>query len=576
MPAVIERHSEKYFKITGIRYRGENYIILSNFPDTSTFRNGVFWFKPSHRNIDYIAKHFPDSEWRGCGEVLEDYLRFVAQEELNLLQKEMMVDNPNVQDNPFLVKTKPFDHQLTCLKISHTQKFYGLLFEQGCGKTKVIIDNCRYLFDFNEIDTLIVIAPNGVHDNWIDDELPIHMAGGWCGMAWRSNFNKKRRADWDKLKTVTGILKVFAFNVETFASTKGQAELISILKGGKCMLAIDESQKIKNPAAKRTKFICKVGELAKYRRILTGTPVTKGAEDFYSQLRFLCPDILGINSFTAFKRRYCDMGGFEMKQIVGYRNMEELQRKVEAYTYRVLKKDCLDLPDKIYQFAPFDLTKKQQDIIKQIKQDGVAELNSSSGQTTEVIMEHVITRMVKMQQVANGYFFDTESETMIELVEPKKNPRLLKFKEIVGQVEGKIVIWTKFRKDVELISSILKKGSFLIYDGSVDADTRKENKKRFQTDPEIEYFIVNQQAGATGLTLTQSHTNIYYNNTYDLELRLQSEDRTHRIGTIHNVLYIDLIANKTPEKKIITALKKKKSVSDLVLKDPARIFLEEV
>lgn len=577
MEGQINKKTPTFFSLTGIRYRGQNYIKLAGFPDTSTYKNGEFIFKNSFSNIEYALEQFPDIEWVGETKTrAEEYAKFKIEEATNNMVKESHEKHEPVDMGDCLSKTKPFKHQLKTFNVSKRRKNYGIFFEQGCGKTKVIIDTARYLFDINEIKTLVVIAPNGVHDNWIDDELPIHLYGEYFGMAWRSGFNKTQKKLWDKIGELKTILKIYSFNVETFKSEKNQAELIRILEADDCMLVIDESQKIKNPSAKRTKFLCKAGQLAKYRRILTGTPITKGAEDFYSQFKFLDPNIIGITAFSGFKNRYCIMGGWEYKQIVSYRNVNELQEKVKNHSVRVLKKDCLDLPEKLYQFTPFDLSIPQKKMIDQVKKEGVIELKGL--ENNAMIIDHVMTRLVKIQQISNGYLLeqtDKGERVTHEIIPANKNPRLLKLKETLNQIEGKVVIWTRYIYDVELISQILPKGRFVKYDGGVSVDDRKINKRRFLDDPNCDYFLVNLQTGSTGLTLVASHHNIYYNNSYDLELRLQSEDRTHRIGTKFNVVYNDFIANKTPEKKIITALKKKKAISDLILQDPTSLFLEE-
>jgi SNF2 family DNA or RNA helicase len=402
------------------------------------------------------------------------------------------------------------------------------------------------------------------------------MSGQYEAMAWQSSFSKKSKAKWNKIKE-SEHLKIFTFNVECFRSEKGKSEIIGLLERFKCMIVVDESQKIKTPSALRTKFIVKIGLKGIYRRILSGTPVTKGSEDFYSQLKFLNPNILGITAFAGFKNRYCQMGGWEGKVIVGYKNIEELQDKVDKYSMRVLKKDCLDLPEKLYQFSYFDLTKTQLDMIKQIKADGVAAIKDIKGDVTdEFLLEYVISRMIKIQQISNGYYYDTENKKVIEIIPFDKNPRLLKLKEDLDKIEGKVIIWCRFKEDIKLISKLLKfmGKSFAVYDGSVSQDDRKKNKKDFQ-DGLLDVLLLNIQTGATGLTLTVASNTIYFDNSYDLELRLQSEDRNHRIGTKYNVLYTDLVANDTPEKKIITALKRKKSISEIILKDPAGFFLEE-
>lgn len=569
--------SPSYYKLIGIRYRGDNYLKLNAFPDTSSFRNGTFFFKPSYSNIEYAANAFPDIEWVGeAKEKLTECIAFRIEEAKKQIVKDSHIANDEVCEDPDLnSKTKPFKHQLKAFSISKNMEEYGLFFEQGCGKTKVIIDTARHLFDKKCIDSLVVIAPNGVHDNWVDDELPVHMAGTYMAMAWRSSFNKEKKKLWDGLKQPSNHLKVFCFNIETFTSEKNRKELYDILSTHKAMLVIDESQKIKNPSAKRTKFLIKISPMAKYRRILTGTPITKGAEDFYSQLKFLNPNIIGISAYAGFKNRYCVMGGFEFRQIVGYRNIEELQRKIQNHSLRVLKKDCLDLPEKIYQFVPFDLTPIQLKMIKQIQEEGIAEINNNKDAPRNIILEAAMARMAKIKQISRGYLYDTENDSVIEIVPIKDNPAVKRMKEIFESIDGKIIIWTTYTQDVKILSQALPKDSFLVYDGSISQDQKKENKKEFQQGDKYKYFIINIQSGATGLTLTSAEHSFYWNNSYNLEHRLQSEDRNHRIGTINSTVYMDLMANKTHDKKIINSLRKKKNISDIVLNDPASMFLVE-
>lgn len=578
----VHQISPQFWTLTGIRYRGETMQKLDGFPDHSRFHEGTFKFKNSYANIRYLVENFVGIIWDALSrQKMEEWQKFIIREQSNRSKKENALKEKPVDMGDLVSKTSPFDHQLHAFNLSKDRDEYGLLFEQGCGKTKVIIDNARYLFDRDKIEMLIIIAPNGVHDNWVeeDGECDVHLAGKWDGMAWRAGMGKRKKAQWDYIKESPN-LRVMAFNVEAFVSKKAQAEIISMLKTYKCMLCVDESQKIKNPSAKRTKFIVSLGQLkgAAYRRLCTGTPVTRGSEDFYSQLKFLSPNILGITAYKGFKNRYCDMGGYEGRVIVGYRNIDELQQKVDDYTMRVLKKDCLDLPEKLYQFSNFDLTPKQLELVKQIKKDGIAEIKDMQGRVSnEFLLEYAISRMTKIQQVSNGYYYDTENKKVIELVPLDRNPRLNKLKEDLSSIpDEKAIIWCRYTEDIKIIGKLLTKmgKSFVVYDGSISQDQRKENKAEFQH-KDAQYFLGNMQAGATGLTLTAASYTFYYTDSYDLELRLQSEDRNHRIGTTKNVLYTSLIANNTPEKKVIAALKKKKSISDLILKDPVGFFLEE-
>jgi SNF2 family DNA or RNA helicase len=280
------------------------------------------------------------------------------------------------------------------------------------------------------------------------------------------------------------------------------------------MLVVDESSRIKTPGAKRTKMITKFAKHAKYRRIMTGTPVTKGPEDVYTQFKFLDPNILGYESFYSFRARYCVMGGFENRQIVSYQNTEELINSIEGSSYRVLKKDCLDLPSKIYQRHYVELSPKQRKVYNEMKKNFITELDS------------------------------------------------------------KVIIWARFKADLRAIQGMLG-DSAVAYHGDVTNDLREVAVQRFQNDPKIKYFIGQPQSGGIGLTLTAAHYAIYYSNSFDLETRLQSEDRCHRIGTTKNVTYIDLESPKTIDTKIIRALRDKKNLADYINKDPVSLFLTE-
>jgi|TARA_R110002167_G_scaffold234461_1_gene439718 SNF2 family DNA or RNA helicase len=338
-----------------------------------------------------------------------------------------------------------------------------------------------------------------------------------------------------------------------------------ILLANDIMMIVDESTRIKTPSAKRTKAITKFGKLAKYRRILTGTPVTKGAEDAYSQFKFLDSNILGYDSYYSFKARYCVMGGYEQKQIVSYQNTDELVRSIDSHSFRVLKKDCLDLPDKIYQRHYVDMSEKQRKIYTTMKKSFVAELG---GETIEA--PEAITRLLRMQQILCGWF---PTEDGIEAIDDK-NPRIEALKDILSGINSKTIIWARFKADIRAIEKLLGDQA-VSYHGDVSTDARVDAIERFQNDPKIRYFVGTPQAGGIGITLNAAEYVIYYSNSFDLEQRLQSEDRAHRIGTKTNVTYIDIECQKSIDSKIIKALRDKKSIADMITKDPMSIFLEE-
>ena len=221
------------------------------------------------------------------------------------------------------------------------------------------------------------------------------------------------------------------------------------------------------------------------------------------------------------------MGGYENRQIVAYENVDELTKNIEGHSYRILKKDCLDLPDKIYQRAYVDLSESQRNLYNKVRDDWVADYQSETIEAPEAI-----TRLLRLQQITCGWF-PTENPIPID----DKNPRLELLKELLGDIDSKVIIWARFRADLELIESELG-SSAVSYHGGVSNDARAHAVEAFQKDPKIKYFVGQPQSGGIGLTLTAASYAIYYSNSFDLEVRLQSEDRCHRIGTTKTVTIV--------------------------------------
>jgi SNF2 family DNA or RNA helicase len=268
-------------------------------------------------------------------------------------------------------KTKPYEHQLEALEKSWAQDTYALFMEMGTGKSKVLVDNIAMLYDRGAVRGALIIAPKGVYKNWTDIEFPVHLPDHieTNMVLWSANITNKKKAELDTLFDDTHKLKVLIMNVEAFSTKKGLDFAHSFLNIflGRALIGIDESTTIKSPTAKRTKNILKIGELAKYRRILTGSPVTKSPLDLYTQCKFLDPFHLGHTSYYDYRSRYAKMlernfSGRRVQIVTGYQRLPELAKKLEKFSYRVLKKDCLDLPDKVFTKRYVELSEEQKRI----------------------------------------------------------------------------------------------------------------------------------------------------------------------------------------------------------------------
>jgi len=466
-------------------------------------------------------------------------------------------------------KTKPYEHQLEALEKSWAQETYALFMEMGTGKSKVLVDNIAMLYDRGAIRGALIVAPKGVYKNWDQIEFPTHLPEHveHTKVLWEPNITKRKQVELDTLFDGKEDLKILIMNVEAFSTTKGLdfAQRFLNIFLGRALFGIDESTTIKTPTAKRTKNILKIGNLAKYRRILTGSPVTKSPLDLYSQCEFLDPYHLGHQSYYSFRARYANMidrnfGGRRVQIVGSYRRLPELTAKLEKFSYRVLKEDCLDLPPKVFTKRIVELTDEQKKVYAQMKRMAIAELDGKVMSTV-----NVMTQLMRLHQVTCGHF-KADDQT----VKPVKNNRITALLELLEETDGKVIIWANYREDIKNIVESLKKAygeaSTVEYHGGVDSTLRQDNIAQFQQkNGPTRYFVGNAQTGGYGITLTAANTVVYYSNSYDLEKRLQSEDRAHRIGQTGSVTYVDFIAENTIDERIVKALRRKINLANEIM-----------
>ena len=471
-------------------------------------------------------------------------------------------------------KTKPYAHQMTALEKSWNKESYAYFMEMGTGKTKVLIDNLAMLYDKGKVDGALIIAPKGVIGTWYNQEIPTHLPDHIENVTvlWQPLINKKQQNNLDQLFKSDSKLHILIMNVEALSTSKGTEFAASFLRTHNTMMAVDESTTIKNSAAKRTKNILNLSKSSKYKRIMTGSPVTKNPLDLYSRCESLDPWLLNFQSFYAFRNRYAEMKTIHARgrsiQIVScFKNIGELSDKLKEFSYRVLKEDCLDLPDKIYVKRNVVLTPEQAKLYQEMKSTALAVLNGK--QTTTVT---VLTQLMRLHQITCGHFTADDGSTQIV-----KSNRIDELMNVLEEVEGKAIIWANYQKDMsEIKKTIIEKygeESVVDYYGLTPQDERQPNIKRFQSDPECRFFIGTPSTGGYGITLTAANTVIYYSNGYDLEKRLQSEDRAHRIGQKKSVTYVDLISEKTVDEKIVKALRKKIDIASEVLGEELRDWI---
>ena len=471
-------------------------------------------------------------------------------------------------------KLKPYKHQLTALEKSWNKETYAYFMEMGTGKTKVLIDNLAMLYDKGKVDGALIIAPKGVIGTWYKQEIPNHLPDHIenVSVMWQSLITKKQKNNLDALFKLEEKLHILIMNVEALSTSKGTEFAARFLNSHKTLMAIDESTTIKNSSAKRTKNILALSKYAKYRRIMTGSPVTKNPLDLYSQCEFLSPWLLNFQSFYAFRNRYAEMKtiharGRSIQVVHKFQNIGELSDKLKGFSYRVLKEDCLDLPDKIYIKRNIALTSEQLKLYQQMKTMALAVLNGK--QVTSVT---VLTQLMRLHQITCGHFTADDGSTQLV-----KSNRITELMDVLEEVEGKAIIWANYQHDItNIIKAIVEEygeESIVDYYGLTPQENRQENIQQFQNNPKCRFLIGTPQTGGYGITLTAANTVIYYSNGYDLEKRLQSEDRAHRIGQKKSVTYVDLICENTVDEKIVKALRNKINIASEVLGEELRDWI---
>lgn len=491
------------------------------------------------------------------------------------------------------MKTKPMTQQIEALRRSEGREAYGYFMEQGTGKSWTTLADAERAYTQGLIDGLLVLAPKGVHTNWVRREIPTHLSAPCIARAWtKAGGQKTKRALEDLFKPRNEDepvpLRVLSMNFDALNTKDGFDMAERFLNATRCMIVVDESSRIKNPGAARTKKLMELREYAVMRRILSGTPVTNSPPDIFAQMEFLEPGVLGTTSYRAFVAEYSELldssdrmfqkmveknPRIAKAQIVArdelgrpkYRNLDKLRAKIEPHAFRVLKRDCLDLPEKIYTTHFFELEPKQRQAYDLMQTENRIEIVPG-----EVVPVHKLAAIVKLQQIVSGYVVPPPGATLDfePIFMEEGNPRLDAFTDLMEDIEGSVIVWAKFTPEIDAICKRLDKLeiSYVRYDGGVKDADREKAVDDFQAG-RARVFVGQARAGGIGLTLTRAETTIYYSNDYNLETRLQSEDRNHRIGTKNSVRYIDLTAADTIDEDIVVVLQSKKSTAAQILGD---------
>ena len=478
-------------------------------------------------------------------------------------------------DTSLYFRLPPYAHQASVWEDSRDLEGFALWWEMGVGKTCAAIGTASYLYREGKIDTLVVIAPNGVHANWTLDEVPDHMPEDLQAemkmLTWFSAKagTKAAQAEFEEVVKHDKLV-VVAMSYDAVMTDKGSKALKKLLEKRNCFYVLDESGRIKTPGSKRTKRILASSKYAFYKRVLTGTPVDNSPFDVYTQIKFIRPDKLaeyGVTNFASFKARY---GIFEKRMnrgqgrmyeaLVRYKKLDELKEMVDAVGSRLLKRDVLNLPEKLYTKVYYDLDPAQAKAYRELEKKFITWLDINSTATADL----VLTRMLRLSQLCSGFLKDDDD--LVRAI--GKNVRLRALQEAIEDVNGSVIIWCRWSWEVDEIRKVLGEDDAVYYDGRTSADDRIDALRRFQKEGTARFFVAKASAAGEGLTLHRAKTVIYMSNTWSLRERLQSEDRAHRAGmTDEPVTYIDIVARNTYDEKLLKALRGKRDTAALITGD---------
>lgn len=495
-------------------------------------------------------------------------LKTKLEETQTAIDAERVKDKSEVQEQIRApIRGKLYAHQQKALQMA-LKRFeigvgFGLLLEMGTGKSLTAISIAGVLYQQHKIKRVLIVCPGSVFVSW-ENDLGKFAAFPYLLALMQGTKEKRLQALKDMTTSKNDALQIAVINYEaTF-----RAGIMDALQEYDADLIIcDESQRIKTHNAAQSKAMHKLGDQARYKLILSGTPVQNNAIDIYSQYRFLDPAIFG-RSFYAFKAHYVIMGGFQSKQIVGFRDMDNLIKKVHSIAFRVTKEECLDLPDQIFVNREFDLEPEARANYDIFRKESVLELEKGT-----ITANTVLTELLRLQQFTGGFVNDDDGN-----IKQVSSAKLEALKDILADylpTGKKAVIFARFTAELKAIKKQLEDAGvkFVFVDGSVKIEDRAILVDQFQHDNETKIFLAQISTAGLGITLTAASLTIFYSSGFNYADYSQCLSRTHRIGQKEKCTYINLVAKNTIDAKVLKALENKEQTAKNIV-DNWRVYFD--
>lgn len=540
--------------------------LIADLPSKKFQKRRMVWAAPAlARNCEFLLKRLREE---------------MTPEAIEVAEKGM--ERKRIRRQPFpgwyQFRTKPFEHQRQALDHAWGLEHNAFFMEMGTGKTKVAIDLNSARIMSGAFKVWVVFCPIAIRDNWRDEvrthcpltDIPVHVVGDFTKAKERALL--KAGESGQPFIALVGVESLS----QKFRGGKAYDTLVEMIGDKSFGVTVDESHLIKGHDSNRSRNVQDLAQYAKTVDLMTGTPIAQGIMDLYQPFQVMNPEIIGMGDFYSFRNRYAEMGGYENREIIGYRNVEELMSLIQPYVFQRTKEETLDLPDKLYTRRAVQMSKEQARVYKELDKETESMIKdlSRKGETVEVIVDQVLAKYNALQQVTGGFVnYDDESgEEKVRrsawLVEPEHNPKVKELMAVAAENPGKpIIVWAKFRNEITIIVEALEKkygrGSVSEYHGGLRWDERKASLTAFKSG-QTQFFVANQQTGGTGLTINESNLVVYFSNSLKLIDRLQSEDRNHRIGQENDVLYVDLVCTGTKDVSVLQAIREKRDVAEYV------------
>lgn len=488
-----------------------------------------------------------------------------------------------------------YAHQREAIEFLRDRKFAALRMEMGTGKSRIILEDAQRLFKEGQIDCLLIVCPNGVQQNWILEQVPRWVYTPHEAMYYSAGLNSKEKEQLKKVhETPPDRLRIFAFNVESLTTKTAMSRIMAILNYTKTYVVIDESHRIKGQKTKVATAAMRMKPLADYRRIMSGTMSPHSPLDLWNQYHFLSAMILPYANIYAYRADFCVLENMrirprgkkgeerEVKQVVGFKNLDRLRALLAPHTFYKRKRDCLDLPEKVFETVHVPFVPEQRRMYKQMLEESVADLETGKyadlppeqrllamlDDPVKAVAETALSRVVRLQQITAGTV--RAEDGLWHNTPTKKHDYLLD--RIKDTQDSKVIIWGHFKQELWTIYQLLGEeygeGTAVLYTGDTPQRTRTEYRKAFQ-DPDsgVRFFVGHPGAGGIGIDLTASNQVIWTTLPSRLEYYLQANDRAHRIGQTQTVTYTHLVIPGTIDVGVMKRNQRKMELEEELSKE---------